>query len=50
VEIVGIASSPNVLWMNQIGRNLTDTMDGLLKGKRYGISFMIVTHCSQQSF
>jgi transposase InsO family protein len=35
VEIAGIASSPNGLWMNQIGRNLTDTVDGLLKGKRY---------------
>jgi hypothetical protein len=23
------------LWMNQIGRNLTDAVDGLLKGKRY---------------
>jgi hypothetical protein len=23
------------LWLNQIGRNLTDAVDGLLKGKRY---------------
>jgi hypothetical protein len=23
------------LWMNQIGRNLTDVVDGILKGKRY---------------
>jgi len=35
VEIVGIASSPNGLWMGQIGRNLTDAVDGLLKGRRY---------------
>ena len=35
VEIAGIASSPNGLWMDQIGRNLTDAVDGLLKGKRY---------------
>ena len=35
VEIAGIASSPNGLWMNQVGRNLTDAMDGLLNGKRY---------------
>jgi putative transposase len=35
VEIAGIASSPNGLWMNQIGRNLTDAVEGLLKGKRY---------------
>jgi putative transposase len=35
VEIAGIASSPNGLWMNQIARNLTDAVEGLLKGKRY---------------
>jgi hypothetical protein len=35
VEIAGIALSPNGLWMNQIGRNLTDAVDGLLTGKRY---------------
>ena len=35
VEIAGIASSPIGLWMNQVGRNLTDGVDGLLNGKRY---------------
>ena len=35
VKIAGIAPSPNGLWMNQIGRNLTDVVDGILKGKRY---------------
>ena len=35
VEIAGIASSPSGLWMSQVGRNLTDAVDGLLKGKRY---------------
>jgi putative transposase len=35
VEIAGIASNVNGLWMSQIGRNLTDSADGLLKGKRY---------------
>ena len=35
VEIAGIASVANGLWMNQIGRNLTDAVDGILKGKRY---------------
>ena len=35
VEIAGIASSPDGLWMNQVGRNLTDAVDGLLNGKRY---------------
>jgi transposase InsO family protein len=35
VEIAGIASVANGLWMSQIGRNLTDAVDGILKGKRY---------------
>jgi putative transposase len=35
VQIAGIASVANGLWMNQIGRNLTDAVDGILKGKRY---------------
>jgi hypothetical protein len=35
VEIAGIASVANGVWMEQIGRNLTDAVDGVLKGKRY---------------
>jgi transposase InsO family protein len=35
VEIGGIASSANGLWMSQIGRNLTDAVDGFFAGKRY---------------
>ena len=35
VEIAGIASVANGLWMSQIGRNLTDGVDGALAGKRY---------------
>jgi len=35
VEIAGIASNANALWMAQIGRNLTDAEDGILTGKRY---------------
>ena len=35
VEIAGIATNANGLWMIQIGRNLTDAVDGLLVGKRY---------------
>jgi hypothetical protein len=35
VEIGGIASLANGLWMTQIARNLTDAIDGLLAGKRY---------------
>jgi transposase InsO family protein len=35
VEIGGIAAAANGVWMNQIARNLTDSVDGLLTGKRY---------------
>jgi putative transposase len=35
VEIAGIASHADGLWMSQIGRNLTDCVEGPLKGKRY---------------
>jgi putative transposase len=35
VEIAGIASTANGLWMGQVGRRVTDTVDGILNGKRY---------------
>jgi putative transposase len=35
VEIAGIAAKANGLWMSQVGRNLTDAVDGILQGKRY---------------
>ncbi len=35
VEIAGIATVANGLWMSQIDRNLTDNVDGILSGKRY---------------
>ena len=35
VEIGGISAVANGLWMNQIARHLTDSVDGLLAGKRY---------------
>ncbi len=35
VQIAGIAAAANGLWMRQIGRNLTDAVDGILNGKRY---------------
>jgi hypothetical protein len=35
VEIAGIANVSNGLWMSQIARNISDTVDGLLTGKRY---------------
>src|SRR6266542_5466165 len=35
VEIGGMLAAANGAWMNQIARNLTDSVDGLLTGKRY---------------
>jgi putative transposase len=35
VEIAGMASNANGLWMGQIGRKVTDAVDGILNGKRY---------------
>jgi transposase InsO family protein len=35
VEVAGISPAANGLWMSQIARNLTDSVDGLLMGKRY---------------
>ncbi len=35
VEVAGMAADANGLWMSQIGRNLTDAVDGILNGKRY---------------
>ena len=35
VEIAGIASRANGLWMSQVGRHVTDAVDGILRGKRF---------------
>ena len=35
VEVGGIASVANGLWMSQIARNLTDVVDGFFRGKHY---------------
>jgi len=35
VEIAGIVSRANGLWMSQVGRNVTDAVDGILNGKRF---------------
>ncbi len=35
VCFAGCTRNPNERWMKQIGRNLTDTEDGFLNGKRY---------------
>ena len=37
VEIAGIATQANGLWMAQVARNLSDEVDGFLLGKRYVI-------------
>ena len=35
VQIAGIASTANGLWISQIARNFTDAEEGILTGKRY---------------
>ena len=35
IEVAGISTQGNGLWMSQIARNLTDPVDGLFLGKRY---------------
>ncbi len=35
VHFAGCSTNPDQIWMNQIARNLTDTFDGFLVGKRY---------------
>lgn len=35
VKIAGIGAQANGLWMNQIARDISDPVDGLLVGKRY---------------
>jgi putative transposase len=35
VQIAGIVREPNGAWMKQVARNLTDSVDGFLHGKRY---------------
>jgi transposase InsO family protein len=35
IEIAGITPSPNEAWMMQIGRNLTDPVDGFLAAKEF---------------
>jgi transposase InsO family protein len=35
IEIAGITSNPNDAWMMQIGRNLTDPVDGFLAKKEF---------------
>ena len=37
VELAGISAQPDGAWMQQIGRNLTDAVDGFLQDMRYVI-------------
>ena len=37
IEIAGITPCPGEVWMLQVGRNLTDPIDGFLAGKRFVI-------------
>jgi hypothetical protein len=41
----GIAPAANGLWMSQIARNLTDSEDGILIGKRYLIHTTVTRCC-----
>jgi len=46
VDIAGIGAAANGLWMSQIGRNVTDAVDGILKDtggvlKREGLGGML---------
>ena len=43
VQIAGIATDADGLWMSQIGRNLTDAVDGIVKGKGYVIHDRVVS-------
>lgn len=35
VEVAGIASRANGMWTSQVGRHVTDAVDGILDGKRF---------------
>src|SRR5215467_2229241 len=47
VEIAGVARQANGLWMSQIARNLSDTAEGFLIGKRYVIHDCVSSKSSQ---
>jgi putative transposase len=35
IQIAGIVRQPDGAWMKQVARNVTDSVDGFLRGKRY---------------
>jgi transposase InsO family protein len=37
VHFAGCTPNPDATWMKQIGKNLTDCVDGFLNGKRYSL-------------
>ncbi len=46
VHFAGYTPNPDELWMKQIARNLTDSLDGFLNGKRYLIMDRDTKFCS----
>lgn len=45
VQLVGCTSNPTEAWMMQMGRNLTDPLDGFLRNKRYLLMDRDSKHC-----
>jgi integrase len=41
VQIAGLVRQPHGVWMKQVARNLTDDVDGFLKGMRYLIHDLV---------
>jgi len=46
IEIAGITPGPNEAWMIQVGRNLTESVDGFLAEKKYLIIDRDSKYCS----
>ncbi len=47
VEIAGITVNPDSAWMKQMARNLTDSEDGFLRGKRYILMDRDTKYCQE---
>jgi len=45
VQLAGCTSHPTEAWMMQVGRNLTDPLDGFLRHKRYLLMDRDSKHC-----
>ena len=46
VQLAGCTSDPTEAWMMQVGRNLTDPLDGFLRYKRYLLMDRDSKHCA----